>query len=332
MNRALQTSIICCDGINSFSYFVFREIFGTRHSNFGANYEIHNVGLESNIRSSDGATVQLGHGLDVLDQTDIILIPAWPINDRPYPNLLKQKLRQANARGARLVAVSTSVFMLAEFGIIADREVVVPTHLRDQFKAEFPDIKINASSVYIEADNLLTAAGIAAAIDMSLYMMRKDFGAKAANVVAQRLAMPTYREGNQAQFIVRSQPVYGHGHIGPVLEQLREKLNEPWDIESMAALAKISPRTLQRRFKDATGHSPQAWLTRERVELSKDFLDTTNMNIQQIADATGMKTPETFRHHFKRLVGVNPTKYRNRLKSNSSSQSDTTGNKQSVAV
>ncbi|MBL4871137.1 MAG: helix-turn-helix domain-containing protein, partial [Robiginitomaculum sp.] len=73
---------------------------------------------------------------------------------------------------------------------------------------------------------------------------------------------------------------------------------------------RTSARTLQRRFKVATGYSPHMWLTIERVELAKDLLETTNINIQQIANTTGLKTPETFRHHFKRITGISPTQYR----------------------
>ena len=55
------------------------------------------------------------------------------------------------------------------------------------------------------------------------------------------------------------------------------------------------------------------WLTHERVELAKDLLETTNLNIQQIADVTGLKTPETFRHHFKRLTGDSPSSFRRKF-------------------
>ena len=101
--------------------------------------------------------------------------------------------------------------------------------------------------------------------------------------------------------------------MAPIMDEIREKLDFEWDIDSLAKLANTSPRTLQRRFKDATGHSPHAWLTLERIELAKDLLETTNLNIQQIANVAGLKTPETLRHHFKRIAGTSPTTYRSKF-------------------
>ena len=55
--------------------------------------------------------------------------------------------------------------------------------------------------LYIDEGNLLTAAGSAAGIDLSLHLIRRDWGAAAANSVARRLVVQPHRDGGQAQFI-----------------------------------------------------------------------------------------------------------------------------------
>ena len=65
-----------------------------------------------------------------------------------------------------------------------------------------------------------------------------------------------------------------------------------------------------RRFNDATGHSPLTWLIAERVEHSKQLLETTDFGLDAIAEASGFRSQETLRHHFRARTGVSPTAFR----------------------
>jgi hypothetical protein len=76
--------------------------------------------------------------------------------------------------------------------------------------------------LYIDEGNLLTAAGSAAGIDLSLHLIRRDWGASAANSVARRLVVPPHRDGGQAQFIEAPVPEAREGgRLGPLLERMR---------------------------------------------------------------------------------------------------------------
>jgi AraC family transcriptional regulator, transcriptional activator FtrA len=79
----------------------------------------------------------------------------------------------------------------------------------------------------------------------------------------------------------------------------------------MARHAAMSARTLQRRFKDATGLAPLEWLTRERVAIAKELLETRDaLDVEAVADLAGLGSPESMRRHF-RLMGLPaPSRYR----------------------
>src|SRR4029079_18877407 len=69
---------------------------------------------------------------------------------------------------------------------------------------------------------ILTAAGSAAGIDLSLHLIRRDWGPAAANSVARRLVVPLHRDGGQAQFIEAPVPeAREEGRLGRVLERMR---------------------------------------------------------------------------------------------------------------
>lgn len=127
--------------------------------------------------------------------------------------------------------------------------------------------------------------------------------------MARRFVLPAHRDGGQAQFIKR--PVaQAHNNLAPVLDQLRTQLAEPLTISDIASMAHMSSRTLIRHFKKSTGQSPQVWLTTERIRHACQLLETSPANIDTIAINCGFKTPETFRHHFRKQVGTSPSQYR----------------------
>ena len=89
--------------------------------------------------------------------------------------------------------------------------------------------------LYVDEGSVLTAAGSAAGIDLSLHLIRRDWGAAAANSVARRLVVPPHRDGGQAQFIEAPVPEAREGgRLGPVLERMRA---EPAARDNIAALA-----------------------------------------------------------------------------------------------
>lgn len=112
------------------------------------------------------------------------------------------------------------------------------------------------------------------------------------------------------QFVPRPVSQRRTGAIGPLLDSLQRRLNEPWTVTAMAGLAGVSPRTFLRRFQNATGESPGVWLTGQRIAFARELLETTSAGVAIVAERAGFGSPETLRHHFRRRFGISPTSYR----------------------
>lgn len=159
---------------------------------------------------------------------------------------------------------------------------------------------------------MLTAAGSAAGIDLCLHIIRKDYGAEAANSVARRLVVPPHRDGGQAQFI--QAPVARAGEsarLSPLLDWVRERLQHDLSTATLARRAGMSPRTLQRRFEETTGLGPGEWVLQERLTRAKALLETEPAAaLEDIAAATGFGSLATLRHHFRTRLSTTPNAYR----------------------
>jgi AraC family transcriptional activator FtrA len=266
------------------------------------------------IRATGGIAMQVSHSLRLLERADTIVIPGWRDADEMPPEGLLHKLRRAYDRGARLCSICSGVFVLAAAGVLSGKRATTHWRYADRLASGYPDISVEPNALYVDEGQVLTSAGSAAGLDMLLHLVRKDFGAKVANQVAQRLVIPPHREGGQAQFVPR--PVAAsddRGRLSKLLDWIRIHIDAKHTIESLAGRASMSPRTLQREFNAATGLAPYAWIVCERIERAKELLETGRLPAQRIAERVGMGSAESLRHHFRERVGTTPAQYRARF-------------------
>ena len=310
-NKRPHICILVYDEIDVFEYGLALEVFGSARAHINNWYTCESVAIEQGaICGLGGVRVDAPYDLSILQAADMIIIPGWRGVDDPISEDLRTALVRANRVGVRLVSMGLGACVLAQCGLLGGRQATTHWGYSEQFKARYPDIRMTPDVQYVDTGDILTSAGHAGSFDLYVHIVRKDFGVQIAKRLARQLALPVRHEGGGFEYSAQSMPASSSGNIGALLDQVREKLDHDWSVESLAALAKTSTRTLQRRFKNVTGYSPHVWLTKERVELAKDLLETTHLNIHQIAAITGLKTPETFRHHFKINTGISPSQFR----------------------
>jgi transcriptional regulator GlxA family with amidase domain len=93
------------------------------------------------------------------------------------------------------------------------------------------------------------------------------------------------------------------------LQVLRE-VDGPEVANAVARREHLSERTFARRFRAETGTTPHHWLTWQRVLLAQRLLETTELDVDQVARRCGFGGAATLRHHFVARVGTSPQRYR----------------------
>jgi AraC family transcriptional activator FtrA len=106
---------------------------------------------------------------------------------------------------------------------------------------------------------------------------------------------------------------------------ITDHLDEPLTLESVAAEAHMSSRTLARRFRAETGDSVQDWIAMRRVELARGLLEDSAMTISQIAYAAGFGSTESLRRHFRAATGTGPRDYRQTFNAKAAKQEQAPG-------
>ncbi|ABA53078.1 transcriptional regulator FtrA [Burkholderia pseudomallei] len=263
------------------------------------------------VRAAGGIKVQAPYRLALMDRADTIVIPGWRDPDETPPEPLLKKLRAAHRRGARLCSICSGVFVLAAAGVLDGATVTTHWRYAERLRARYPALRVNPDALYVDAGRIVTSAGSAAGLDMLMHLVRRDHGSAIANRVAQRLVLPPHRDGGQAQFVPRPLPSVGGDRLAKLIDWMRAHAGQPHTLASLAARAAMSPRTLQRQFRDATGLGPYEWLIRERVGLAKEMIERDPaLPVARVAALAGFGSEESLRRHFRRIAATSPAAYR----------------------
>ncbi|MHB8812457.1 MAG: transcriptional regulator FtrA [Steroidobacteraceae bacterium] len=298
--------------VATFELGIVAEIFGLQRPEMGPDwYRFVTVAEEQRpLRATGGFQVCPEAGLEMLAQAGTIVIPGWRTDGVPPSPEVRTALSDAYARGARLVSICSGAFLLAACGLLAGRRATTHWLYADKLQALHPDIEVNPDVLYVDEEQVLTSAGSAAGVDLMLHIVRKDFGARAANEIARRMVMAPHREGGQAQFIDRPVPRRADDRLGSLLESVRRRPAERWTIARMARRVAMSQRTFIRRFHESTGMGPGEWVIAARLEVARFLLESTAADLDEVAQSSGFGNPATLRHHFRRRIGLTPTAYR----------------------
>ncbi|MCV2490399.1 helix-turn-helix domain-containing protein [Geodermatophilus sp. YIM 151500] len=319
-DRPLVVSVLVADGlVGTFGLGVAAEVFGYDHRakglpafDFGLVAERPGV-----LRTDTGIPITVEHGLDRLVRSDIVTITAWEVIDRvPSPQLL-DALREAHARGAVIVSQCTGAFVLAAAGLLDGCRATTHWKWSGELAARFPAVRVDPAVLYVDNGSIVTGAGTAAGVDALLHLVRREWGAAAANALAREMVVPPHRDGGQAQYIDAPVAECEDDRLGAVLAWAGAHLADDISVDDLARRALMSPRTFARRFRSTTGTTPHAWLLGRRLAAAEALLEGSDAPVEEIARLVGFGTAAGLREQFTRRRGVSPRAYRQTFRAGS---------------
>ena len=95
-----------------------------------------------------------------------------------------------------------------------------------------------------------------------------------------------------------------------LIAKVRSEIAKPISISNMAKEIGLSHRQLNRRFKLATGLSPQQFQVRTRIEKACEFLRNSQKQIVEIGLELGFCDQSAFTAQFRKRMSMTPRQYR----------------------
>lgn len=311
-----SVGVLALDGVVPFELGIPARIFhAARDSEGDPLYTVTTCSLDGGpVRAEADYDLAVSHDASLLAAVDTVVIPPshrlGPIREEGrLPGPLRDALAAVRP-GTRVVAICTGTYVLAAAGLLEGRRATTHWREADRLQRMFTSTRVDPDVLYVDDGDVLTSAGVAAGIDLCLHIVRRDHGSRVANEVARSCVVPPWRDGGQAQYIQRPVPDPSTGSTAATRAWAVERLAEPLTLSGLAAHAGMSVRTFTRRFRDEAGTTPGQWLARQRVDLARHYLETTDWPVDVVAHRAGFGTGASLRQHLHSAIGVSPQAYR----------------------
>jgi transcriptional regulator GlxA family with amidase domain len=311
-----RVAVLALEGVPPFELGMPSRVFGNARDEAGNQlYEITVCTADGQPVTSDaGFTIGVSAGPEALAAADTVIIPPTHAMDEltrgaPLPQPLVDALA-AIRPGTRIVSICTGSYVLAAAGLLDGRPATTHWYTAAEFQRAFPRVKLDPDVLFVDDGDVLTSAGVAAGIDLLLHLVRADHGSAVANLTARLCVVPPWRDGGQAQYIVRPVPEPTVATTTATRAWALERLAEPVTLAELAAHARMSLRTFTRRFRDEVGMTPVQWLTVQRLEVARHLLESTDLAVDLVAHRSGFGSANSLRQHMRTARGVSPIAYR----------------------
>jgi AraC-like DNA-binding protein len=101
-------------------------------------------------------------------------------------------------------------------------------------------------------------------------------------------------------------------HLRRARDLLEREYARPLNVPAMARAALMSPSLFARRFREAYGETPYAYLQARRVERAMGLLREGGLSVTDVCIEVGFTSLGSFSSTFTRLVGEPPSAYKAR--------------------
>jgi transcriptional regulator GlxA family with amidase domain len=263
-----------------------------------------------------GLSMTPQYAIDDVGHADIVIVPTsgLALDTKLVENSsLLPWLRRRYAEGAYVAGVCMGAAYLAEAGLLDGRRATTHWALGEDFRKRYPKVDWQADHFVTEDSRLLCSGGVAAAADISLYLVEKLCGHEVAVQTAKALLLNMPRTHQSGYAVLPLSPPHSDERIARVEALMQRGFREGHSNEQLAACAGMSERTFLRRFKAATGRVPAAYMQAVRVEAAKAMLEHEDQPIQVVSEQVGYQDASFFRTLFKRATGMTPADYRARF-------------------
>ena len=268
------------------------------------------------VRCDGGLRIAADRALRSVRQSDLVVVPSLGLDVEGglarFARVVPW-LRRAHARGAELAGVCTGVALLAETGLLDGRPATTHWALGGRYRERWPAVDWQEDRFVTQAGRVFCAGGVYAALDLSLHLVERHAGYDVAMQTARALLVETRRTAQSGFSAPARRSDHGDAEIAEAQEWMREHLREALRVDALARRCGMSPRGFARRFKQATGEPPLAYLHGLRVEAAKHLLESAARSLPQIAAAVGYEDVAFFRTLFRRRTGVAPAVWRRRF-------------------
>jgi transcriptional regulator GlxA family with amidase domain len=266
------------------------------------------------VFSLDGEPVEASNGMTLVVEAPIAAVPHFPFvivcasfqPQHAETKALLNWLRRLARQGAVLGGLDTGTHVLARAGLLTGHRATLHWEHLPAFTEEFPEVETSAELFEIDRKRV-TCAGGTAAIDLMLHMMWARYGQDLAVGVSEQLLHDRIRNpGDHQRMALGARLGVRHPKLLAIVEAMERAVEDPLDLDQLAALGGVSRRQLERLFRGHLGDTPSGYYLKLRLRRARHLLEQTEMSVLQVGTACGFASAPYFSRAYRGLFGRPP--------------------------
>lgn len=259
------------------------------------------------VAASNGIPVSVSGGLSEIGKPDMAVISASYEPEKGITRPMLSAVKALARKRVLLAAIDTGPFILARAGLLDDHRATCHWESLPGFRESYPRVQTE-QALYVTDRDRMTSAGGAAAIDMMLDWIGRLLGRPLAVLVADQLVH--YRASEQARLPAAARYGTTDARLLKIITAMEEQGEDPLDAESLAAVASISVRQMERLFAEKLRERPMGFYLKLRLEKAERLITYSTMSMREIALACGFSSLPLFSRSFRARYGRPPSALR----------------------
>ena len=308
----LRIGILVIDGFAVMSYAALVEpmraanLLGRR-----ALYRMINIGLTDQPITSSGAAVVMPEAQvgDELKLDYLFVVAGGDPTGFDDKQTFAWLSRQARV-GVQMGGVSGGPIILAKAGLMGGRRMTVHWEHAVALAEISPHLLLERSLFVIDRDRV-TCAGGTAPMDLMHALITQHHGAPFARLVSDWFMHTEIRPsvGPQRGGLV-ARVGSTNAAILDAVRAMETNIAEPLVLDQLSDIAGLSPRQLNRLFRDKLGRSTMRYYRDLRLDAAQNLLGNSPLSLTEIAMATGFASSSHFSRVYAQSFGTPPSNNR----------------------
>ena len=279
-------------------------------------FDVQLVGEKKTINLFNGVfSVHPDKLLDEVSETDLIIIPALfgdmktsvELNKNFIPWIIKHY-----KNGSELASLCVGAFLLAATGLLENKKCSTHWAYYNEFKNTFPNVEVVDGSIITEEKRIYSSGGANSYWNLLIYLLEKYTNRDMAILASKFFAIDIDRVSQSSFAIFNGQKNHNDEGIRRAQEFIESNISNKITINELSRIVSVSRRSLERRFKQATGNTILEYIQRIKIEAAKRCFESSRKNINEVMFDVGYTDTKSFRNLFKRITGLTPIEYRNK--------------------
>jgi transcriptional regulator GlxA family with amidase domain len=271
-------------------------------------YEVCTIGVHSEHFCAESGMEFQGQAnlLNAPDCDTIIVAGGAGIRSPEIADEIARRLMQRASETRRMASVCTGLYGLAPTGLLDDRDVTVHWRFAREVAQRFPRLRINHKRALIQDGPFYTSSGLGAGINLSLAMIRDDYGPHVAQAVERELVLyptETERPDSPERLRADSRP---NERFADLIPWIVRNLQGDLSVEILARRACMCPTHFSKAFKSVFGQPPKIFVENLRLNEARRRLSKRQKTIFGVAASVGFTDAAAFQRAYQRRFGSRP--------------------------